>query len=53
MLALQNAPMGEFCNARMLHLSLHGGEITKNHIFKFSVFKGFTVDLYGRCVAPD
>ena len=34
-LALQNAPIGEFCNARMLHLALKCGENTQNHTFKF------------------
>ena len=48
MIALQNASIGAFCNAGMLHLSLKCGENTKNHIFEISVFRGFTVPDFGR-----
>ena len=43
MLALHTTPIGTFCNARMMHLSIKCGENTKNHILKKSVFRGFTV----------
>ena len=44
-LALPNAPIGAFCNARMLHLTLKCGETQKKNIFKIVVFWGFTVVL--------
>ena len=41
MLALQNAPIGAFCNASMLHLD---SACLKNQVLvTISIFRGFTV----------